>query len=208
MTRKQAPQTGVFGDECAFEIIESYFRGKHLKQLTRHQIESMNDFYEHQASKTVGMFNPVCIASEQDLDRASGKHSLSIEIRFENLHMYRAQIHENNGATKLMFPQEARVRNFTYSSTVTVDVHVKYIVRQGEDLQEEHVFHKVLPKIHIGRLPIMLNSSVCILSHYRHADHNTTGECQFDAGGYFIINGSEKTILCQEVRPVTVKYAA
>ena len=198
MAHKQASQAGVFSDECAFEIIESYFRGKHLKQLTRHQIESMNDFYEHQAPKTVGMFNPVCIASEQDLDRDSGKYSLSIEVRFENLHMYRAQIHENNGATKLMFPQEARVRNFTYSSTVTVDVHVKYIVRQGDDLQEEHVFHKVLPKIHIGRLPIMLNSSVCILSHYQHADHNTTGECQFDAGGYFIINGSEKTILCQE----------
>ena len=67
-------QTGEFSDECAFEIIESYFRGMHLKQLTRHQIESMNDFYDHQAGKTVGMFNPVCIASEQDLDLASGKH--------------------------------------------------------------------------------------------------------------------------------------
>ena len=142
-----AKDTPVFSDEYAFEVIESYFRGKHLKQLTRHQIESMNDFYEHQATKTVGMFNPVRIASEQDLDRNSGKHSLSVEVRFENLSMYRAQIHENNGATKLMFPQESRVRNFTYSSTVTVDVHIKYIVRQGEDLQEEHVFHRVLPKL-------------------------------------------------------------
>ena len=44
----------------------------------------------------------------------------------------------------------------------------------------------------------MLNSNICILSQYKHIDTNSTGECQFDAGGYFIINGSEKTVICQE----------
>ena len=32
------------------------------------------------------------------------------------------------GATKLMFPQEARLRNFTYSSSMTVDINIKYII--------------------------------------------------------------------------------
>ena len=44
------------------------------------------------------------------------KTSLEIDITFENFHFYRPQIHENNGASKLMFPQEARLSNFTYSS--------------------------------------------------------------------------------------------
>ena len=47
-------------------------------------------------------------------------------------------------------------------------------------------------------MPVMLNSNVCILKQYKHVDVDVTGECRFDAGGYFIINGSEKTILCQE----------
>ena len=184
--------------ELAFEIVEKYFEGQHLSQLVRHQVESMDDFYSHQAAKTIDMFNPVSIMSEQDLDKDTGKYKLEISISFENYHMSRAQIHENNGATKLMFPQEARLRNFTYASAVTVDVHIKYIVRQGTNLDNVHTYHKILPKIHIGKLPIMLNSNVCILKQYKHVDVDITGECRFDAGGYFIINGSEKTVLCQE----------
>jgi DNA-directed RNA polymerase II subunit RPB2 len=97
-----------------------------------------------------------------------------------------------------MFPQEARLRNFTYASTMTVDANIKYIVRSGEQLENVQTFHKVLPNIHIGKMPIMLKSSVCILNQYAHINHVETGECSYDAGGYFIINGSEKTVLGQE----------
>lgn len=184
--------------ELAFDVVEKYFEGQHLSQLVRHQVESMDDFYSHQAAKTIDMFNPVSITSEQDLDKDTGKYKLEVSINFENFHMSRAQIHENNGATKLMFPQEARLRNFTYSSAMTVDIHIKYKVSQGPNLENIHTLHKILPKIHIGKLPIMLNSNICILKQYKHVDVDVTGECRFDAGGYFIINGSEKTILCQE----------
>mgnify|MGYP000152966091 CR=1 FL=1 len=67
-------------------------------------------------NKTIEMFNPVHIVSDNDYDPVSKKHSLEVFITFENFQMYRPQIHENNGAIKLMFPQEARIRNFTYSS--------------------------------------------------------------------------------------------
>ena len=38
----------------------------------------------------------------------------------------------------------------------------------------------------------------CLLYQYKHITSDVTGECHFDAGGYFIINGSEKTVLGQE----------
>jgi len=184
--------------ETPWNIIESYFRGQHLERFVRHQLESYNNFVGYQIIKTIEMFNPVHIASEQDYDIASKKYSLEIFITFENFHIYRPQIHENNGAIKLMFPQEARLRNFTYASSTTVDINIKYIVRNGPNLDNIQTFYKTLSKIHIGKLPIMLKSNICVLNQYKHFENTQTGECKFDAGGYFIINGSEKTVLGQE----------
>ena len=119
-------------------------------------------------------------------------------ITFDNFHIYRPQIHENNGSIKLMFPQKARLRNFTYASAMTIDINIKYVVRNGENLDNVKTIHKTFPKIHIGKLPIMLKSNICVLKQYEHVSEQNTGECKYDAGGYFIINGSEKTILGQE----------
>ena len=184
--------------ETPWNIIESYFKGQHLERFVRHQLESYNNFVGYQIIKTVEMFNPVHIVSEQDLDPISKKHSLEIFITFENFHIYRPQIHENNGAIKLMFPQEARLRNFTYASSTTIDINIKYIVRNGPNLDNTQTFYKTIPKVHIGKIPIMLKSNICVLSQYKHFENTQTGECKFDSGGYFIINGSEKTVLGQE----------
>ena len=186
--------------EEPWTIIGSYFEGKHLEQLVRHQIESYNDMINVQLKRTVDMFNPVKIASDQDYDKTTRKHRLEIEVTFTNLYLSRPQIHENTGATKILFPQEARLRNFTYASMMTVDMNVKYIVRGSGTDSEQQVttHHKVFPKIQIGKMPIMLKSCICVLTQHKHLDHNITGECPYDAGGYFIINGSEKTVLGQE----------
>jgi DNA-directed RNA polymerase beta subunit len=184
--------------EDPWTIIESYFNNHHLNRLVRHQLESYNNFVEYQIIKTIEMFNPVHIKSEEDFNHTIGKYTLEMFITFENFHIYRPQIHENNGAIKLMFPQEARLRNFTYSSAMTIDINIKYIIRDGEKLDIVKTLYKTLPKIHIGKLPIMLKSNICVLNQYNYVDYKHTGECKYDAGGYFIINGSEKTVLGQE----------
>ena len=50
----------------------------------------------------------------------------------------------------------------------------------------------------IGRLPVMLRSSRCILSDKSENDMGRLQECPLDPGGYFVINGTEKVILVQE----------
>ena len=183
--------------EKTWAIIESYFDKRHLKQLVKHQVESYDDFIENQMERTIEMFNPVIIHSEHDYIKEQNFYTLEIFITFKNVNMNRAQIHENNGATKLMFPNDARLRSFTYASNVTIDLEIKYVVKNKDDPSIEEVFHKTLSKIHIGKMPIMLKSKICILNHYKH-DLNRCGECSEDTGGYFIINGSEKTCLGQE----------
>ena len=97
-----------------------------------------------------------------------------------------------------MFPQEARLRNFTYASNMTVDMNIKYLIRNGPLLESVQTMYKTMSGIHIGKLPIMLNSAICVLQQYKHISTNVSGECSMDPGGYFIINGSEKTCLGQE----------
>lgn len=184
--------------EEPYSIIESYFEGKHLERLVRHQLESYDHFINHQIQRTIEMFNPVRVYSEHDFMPEHNTHSLEVVIRFENFKLYPPQIHENNGATKMMLPQEARLRNFTYASTMAVDIRIEYIIRNASDIDNPKIIHKLLPKINIGKIPIMVKSSVCVLTQMHHIDPIHTGECHMDCGGYFIIKGSEKTVLGQE----------
>ena len=92
-----------------WEIIGNYFEDKHLHQLVRHQVESYNDFIQNQMKKTIEMFNPLIIKSSQDYIKEFKKYRLQIITNFDNLALYRPEIHENNGATKLMFPNDAQV---------------------------------------------------------------------------------------------------
>lgn len=184
--------------EEPFSIIESYFRDKHLERLVRHQLESYNDFISNQIVKTIDMFNPVHIHSENDYVADKDAYLLELLISFNNFRLHPPQIHENNGATKLMFPQEAKLRNFTYASGMTVDLDIQYIIRDTENMDSPKILNQVLPKINIGKMPIMLKSSICILTQHNNVHPKYTGECVMDGGGYFIIKGSEKTVLGQE----------
>jgi DNA-directed RNA polymerase beta subunit/intein/homing endonuclease len=184
--------------EDPFVLIESYFQGQHLERLVRHQIESYNHFIGYQIQRTIQMFNPVIIHSENDYVAQYEKYLVEISISFENFKLYPPQIHENNGATKVMLPQEAKLRNFTYSSTMTIDIQIQYIIRNTETMDTPKIITKLLPKINIGKMPIMLKSSICVLSQNKYINPIITGECPMDCGGYFIIKGSEKTVLGQE----------
>lgn len=75
-----------------------------------------------------------------------------------------------------------------YSAPLYVDIS-KTIVKEGEDpVETQH------PKTFIGKIPIMLRSTYCLLSGMTDRDLTELNECPLDPGGYFIINGSEKVI--------------
>ena len=85
-------------------------------------------------------------------------------------------------------PQECRLRDLTYSAPIYVDVEYvrgrQIVLRKG---------------VLIGRVPMMLRSSHCVLAKQRgERDFARVGESPLDPGGYFVVRGTEKVILVQE----------
>ena len=77
-------------------------------------------------------------------------------------------------------------------------MNIKETIVTGEG-EEAQTASKALDRVAMGKIPIMLRSSYCLLSKY--AEMNVarfSGECPHDQGGYFIINGSEKVLIAQE----------
>jgi len=84
-------------------------------------------------------------------------------------------------------PQECRLRDITYSAPIKVDV--EYTVGAARKLRRGLV---------VGRMPVMLRSSKCMLHGRSERELASMGECPVDPGGYFIVKGQEKVILIQE----------
>lgn len=83
--------------------------------------------------------------------------------------------------------QECRLRDLSYTAPVSVDVRYS---RGGQIC--------IARNVHIGRIPIMLRSSRCILRNLSDRQLEEVGECPYDPGGYFVCKGVEKVILIQE----------
>ena len=93
------------------------------------------------------------------------KHRYDLEINIYFNSITPPVIYENNGSQKVMYPNEARARNFTYASNTFIDFHFKTRERFGEafcNTKEHPVI--IIPKVTCGKLPIMLGSKACILA--------------------------------------------
>ena len=166
------------------DIIQSYFKQENI--IIDHQVSSYNYFVDEIIPQILSQYFPVKI--EFDDNNCSIR---KIELNIKNMNIGKPLMVENNGCSKLMTPNIARVRNSTYLSPITVDFTSNIQIEEDGviiDLKE-----KIIPNIIIGKIPIMIKSKYCILSQKGSED-----ECPYDLGGYFIINGNEKVIISQE----------
>ena len=78
-------------------------------------------------------------------------------------------------------------------SNVFINVGIQYILHN----QDKYII-KNIEKVNVGSIPIMIHSKLCLLHNLDPIKLSDLGECPYDQGGYFIINGKEKVILSQE----------
>ena len=178
-----------------WDAIHCFFNKQGPQKLTEHQIESYEDFIRNKIPLIITSNPPIIVWHEQD--PISKKYKYEFRLSFENVSYLKPRIQEATGRIKPMFPQEARIRNFTYSAQMFVDV--RFITRSyyGENLGKFEEQVRVFEGISLGKIPVMLGSSLCIMKDYP-MSFEELGECSNDPFGYFIIHGSERTILSQE----------
>jgi DNA-directed RNA polymerase II subunit RPB2 len=97
-----------------------------------------------------------------------------------------------------LFPHACRLDNRTYAMSLFADIDVEYVFADGST--ETRSFPDVL----IGKIPLMLRSKLCYMTAL---PPEVLGECKFEAGGYFVIDGAEKVLLTQELLGNNMFYA-
>ena len=178
-----------------WKSIEAYFQNQGVAKLVDHQIESFEDFIRNKIPLIVASTAPIVVWHEQD--EATKKYKYEFRLTCENVSYMKPRIQEATGRIKPMFPQEARARNFTYAAQMFCDVRFTARTYKGSSLTEYDESVKIFDGVSLGKIPVMLGSSLCIMKDFP-LTKEEIGECQYDPFGYFLVHGSERTILCQE----------
>ena len=95
-------------------LIESYFRQKNI--LINHQIQSYNFYIDEIIPQIIKQYFPIIISFNDP-----NCEIYKIELSIDNLNIGKPLLVENNGCSKPMTPNMARIRNNTYLSPLIVD---------------------------------------------------------------------------------------
>lgn len=186
------------------EVVESFFR---TRNIINHQLASYNDFlptHDNPKSRMQRIIDSIRIGEVEnergiirlDVDKLDED---SIDIKLGRITVGTPIVKEANGATHDLTPMEARLRDLTYSAPIFLEFT---IIENGIDREPE--------KVKIGDLPVMIKTKRCNLHREMMSqDRNLTddqyykklqevGEDPLDPGGYFIINGTERSLISLE----------
>ena len=203
-----------------WDVIDTFFRDTSYYK-SQHQIDSFDELIfseENGIRNIIKRENPFIIYKGQDTN--TGKFDYEIRIHFgekldgngevikgeENIFVSSPSMYDNDNM-KEMFPNDARIRNLTYKSSIFCNVGIQYIFHTTND-EGGSIPSKIVnfEKINIGSIPIMVHSKLCLLHKLDPIKLSDFGECPYDQGGYFIIKGKEKVILSLEKKVNNILY--
>mmetsp|Transcript_17523 Transcript_17523/g.34044 ORF Transcript_17523/g.34044 Transcript_17523/m.34044 type:complete len:1071 (-) Transcript_17523:98-3310(-) len=98
------------------------------------------------------------------------------------------------GRKKIITPDIARFRNLNYFCDLFLDLKKEI----SEQQNSKSIKSETLEDFWIGKIPAMIQSHACYLYKLNMEQLSIRGECPYDKGGYFIVNGNEKVLVAQE----------
>jgi DNA-directed RNA polymerase beta subunit len=184
-------------ESYCWDILDKYFTENKsidsISPLVKHQIDSYNKFINTTLPQIIAGFNPIKITTKQtEVDNKIQR----ININVLNPSLTKPIYQLPDGTQTIMTPHIARMNNLTYSCSLYVNVHI--II---EFLNEDNIIVKIdkyVNNVYIGKIPIMVRSTACILHQVPGIGDNDNNECRYDYGGYFIVNGNEKVLIMQD----------
>ncbi|UWG47126.1 DNA-directed RNA polymerase subunit B'' [Halanaeroarchaeum sp. HSR-CO] len=164
-------------------LSRSYFS---KERLAEHHFRSFNAFL------TRGMQDVVTEKETIETDIGDKEEEEPVWVELGDVRVVTPRVREADGSEELLYPQEARLRNITYSAPVFMEMS---IMRGGE---EEEIQELDTTETKVGRMPIMVGSEKCNIAGFTDEELIEIGEDPADPGGYFIINGSERVLMTSE----------
>ena len=180
-----------------WNIINTYFENSKYS-LIEHQINSYNDFFRYRFPKMMKENNPIKILKNENKDNFNLQAYLYLGGKEgDKIYYGKPTIYENEDKMYL-YPSKARMQNLTYGFTIHFDLEVEYVLLDDDNNVYYNETEIVSERIFLGKFPIMLHSYLCILNNLPKPLLHNLGECKQDNGGYFIIDGKDKIIVCQD----------
>jgi DNA-directed RNA polymerase II subunit RPB2 len=202
------PMNGTQARAIATNLIHQYFTTQ-FNALTRHHIESYDQFLQRDLPNIIRAQNPIIILKNHKHEREAGKTDWTYKCEIfiggedgsEIFIGTPTTVLQQGNEVRVMYPNEARLRNLTYGVQIETNVSVRITIRippSEEFPTGEKVSTINLSKMMLCNFPLMLHSSYCMLHGKPAALLKEMGECPQDQGGYFIIDGSEKVLITRQ----------
>jgi len=156
--------------------------------------------------------NPLIILKDLIPDNTS-RYEYKVEIFIGGLDGNGLQLgtptiqHMGGEDVRLLFPNEARLRNLTYAAGLYADILIR--VTFGSEIDKEGkplVRETTLKQFPLVQIPVMLHSKACLLNGKPSEFLQSVGECPQDHGGYFIIAGTEKILITHQEQAFNTLY--
>merc|ERR1711907_881615 len=137
-----------------WKVINKYFE-ENPYFLTKHHLESFNDFIENKIPNTLKQINP--IRNFKDFDNTKKIYKYQIDIYFgtktnDKIYIGKPTIYQKGIGNKQLFPNEARLKNLDYSSSLCCDIEAIFKIYIGSRFEEKSI---IINKVNIGKIPIM-----------------------------------------------------
>lgn len=213
-------QEDITSEDC-WKVINSFFDTKNLASL---QIDSFNHFMRSSMQDLVNEKGGIILDHAQNIEELDPNPIVikRHEVKFGKVTLSKPNMVEGDGVTTDCMPHEARLRSLTYASPAFVKMTRRTYLAKEKPWDDQTDDAGVLKddgstlfwressdeddfdqerEVYIGKIPIMVRSMTCHLMSEKfqsEKDLFAWGECPYDSGGYFIINGSEKVLIAQE----------